>query len=1296
MSTTTFIQQLYSRFLGRDADDAGIAYWLEQFDSHATNAAQASFDFINSPEFSDTVAPIARLYYATLDRIPDAEGLSYWVSEYQKGVSLNEICSGFMASSEFQDNYGDLSDDSAFLEQLYQNVLNRGADSDGLDYWLGLMNQGLSRVEVVDGFANSAEFSAAKSDDIQILLIYHGILGTQPTQTEIDAAIAADAPLSLITQLYINENYAGEAVPGLSSTGVVVDGYVSGATVFIDSNGDGILNNGEVSTTTDAVGNFDFGENAGFGTLVMSGGTDISTGQAFEGTMTAPSGSTVVNPLTTLITLLSQTSDTNIEQAAATVLSTLGLESGVDLLNYDPIAEVTKAGASSAEINIALAIQAVAVQINTLVSQTAALLDGAGVSADEAAAINTAYMALAEMIGNNNGTNNGPLDLSSNTIIKQVIENAATEAGADASQSSAVESLSGDAAQTIANINQAINDAVNNNSNGTDVLSEMAAVQIVAENIENEMEAGAETGDVSTTTSSTQGSSFSDAVDNAGSDVGDVDGDGDTDTITTTTTTTPASGGGGGGTPAPTLTFTVSHDAINHVVTFAGTATGDITISWNGDIATFSRGGISASTSVDYDPSPKPVITLAAGQTLSTTAAELNAITNMSIAGDGNLTLTGMSTIAELNGFTHSGVNGTKTYSISDTAVNLLAADMSIVNGAVNITVTDNATIAQAISIQQFSNTGSTSYSLEDTASALAGANASIVNGTVNITVTDNVTIAQATTIQQMSNSGSTSYSLEDTAAALVGANASILNGATNIAATDNATIAQATILQQSSNSGSTSYSIEDTSANLLSNGAAEPITSATTVIVTGNAAGTLSVADTTLLKTLTTVDSWSYSLSDTFANLTSSDGDNAIASAIAITATGDTSLTDAQHDALIAKTTANGSNTLTLSDAASITAMSSVENYILGDFSNSIILSDSGHNITGGSGDDSITNGAGIDTLNGGAGDDLFIYQSSAQLFSANSLVDTIDGGEANDSIAISSNGESTFAITATDSFANKIAGIEKIVASELVEGPISLVLNDNAFEAGITTIDLSLDGDAGTNYINTIDVRNETDVNNGWTLIGSSWNDDFYDGVGADIMTGGDGSDTFNLNTNTDDNIRDTIIYTEASDGSISGSYSGLDIINGFDLNAGDNTDDRIAIDGSLETLLDNNNDLNLQSTASNGIDGGNESLGIAVNDELTILLDTELEIDGSAIWESGFVSLIAELDEEIDFSSFDNGDSHLFVANFSSSEAALILYTDTNGDDLIEANDIQLLGMIGGINETTGMVAGDIVII
>ncbi|MDP1558064.1 MAG: calcium-binding protein, partial [Nitrosomonas sp.] len=68
------------------------------------------------------------------------------------------------------------------------------------------------------------------------------------------------------------------AAKALFETGVsgnVIDGYVKGATVFADLNGDGILNAGEVSTTTDAFGNFKFPAGAtGFGNLISTGGTD--------------------------------------------------------------------------------------------------------------------------------------------------------------------------------------------------------------------------------------------------------------------------------------------------------------------------------------------------------------------------------------------------------------------------------------------------------------------------------------------------------------------------------------------------------------------------------------------------------------------------------------------------------------------------------------------------------------------------------------------------------------------------------------------------------------------------------------------------------------------------------------------------------------------------------------------------------------------------------------------------------------------------------------------------------------
>jgi len=219
MNTATFIEQLYTKFLGRNSDTAGLAYWGDQIDSNKLNAAQVTQLFIDSQEFTGHVSPIAQIYYAALGRIPDAEGLLYWVNTYQKGHSLTEISESFVQSDEFENNYkASLSDNSKFLELLYNNVFGRAADSEGKAYWLDKMNNGINRAEVVTNFANSGEFFSLKSEDIKVLLKYHGIIGTQPTQAEIDAAKSANDPIELINQLYTSDSYKGVTVPGLSNT----------------------------------------------------------------------------------------------------------------------------------------------------------------------------------------------------------------------------------------------------------------------------------------------------------------------------------------------------------------------------------------------------------------------------------------------------------------------------------------------------------------------------------------------------------------------------------------------------------------------------------------------------------------------------------------------------------------------------------------------------------------------------------------------------------------------------------------------------------------------------------------------------------------------------------------------------------------------------------------------------------------------------------------------------------------------------------------------------------------------
>jgi VCBS repeat-containing protein len=160
--------------------------------------------------------------------------------------------------------------------------------------------------------------------------------------------------------------------------GAVADGYLAGATLFADSNANalrdwidaGLMNGvwdageGEAWTTTDAGGNFsfDFGDPAA--TLVTIGGTDISTGMAFTGSLSAPAGSTIVNPLTTLVAATIKQASLAPAAAVAAVRMALGLPAAIDLTTYDPLAQ-TAGDATALQVQKAAATVANLIVVST-------------------------------------------------------------------------------------------------------------------------------------------------------------------------------------------------------------------------------------------------------------------------------------------------------------------------------------------------------------------------------------------------------------------------------------------------------------------------------------------------------------------------------------------------------------------------------------------------------------------------------------------------------------------------------------------------------------------------------------------------------------------------------------------------------------------------------------------------------------------------------------------------------------------------------------------------------------------
>jgi VCBS repeat-containing protein len=205
---------------------------------------------------------------------------------------------------------------------------------------------------------------------------------------------------------------AGDGQSQLGTTGKLVDGYIAGATVFADANGNGVLDAGEVSTTSDAQGNFVLV--GGTGTLVSIGGTDISTGLA-AGKLSAPEGSTVITPLTTLVVALGGD-----QEASNKVSAAFGLSSNLDLTTFDPVS-AAQAGDTASVAAVAAGIKTLAT-VNLIASAVGGTDSGQYQQAFSAALTNVANQISALPDGQS-------LNLSDTAVVKSLVTTTGNDVG---------------------------------------------------------------------------------------------------------------------------------------------------------------------------------------------------------------------------------------------------------------------------------------------------------------------------------------------------------------------------------------------------------------------------------------------------------------------------------------------------------------------------------------------------------------------------------------------------------------------------------------------------------------------------------------------------------------------------------------------------------------------------------------------------------------------------------------------------------------------------------------------------
>lgn len=109
-----------------------------------------------------------RLYAAAFDRRPDEAGLRHWVGALDEGMERDALADAFVASDEFAARYGPDLTDEAYVAELYERVLLRPADSDGLGFWLDQLSSGaLDRGDLVMEFSESGENVALVAPDLE-------------------------------------------------------------------------------------------------------------------------------------------------------------------------------------------------------------------------------------------------------------------------------------------------------------------------------------------------------------------------------------------------------------------------------------------------------------------------------------------------------------------------------------------------------------------------------------------------------------------------------------------------------------------------------------------------------------------------------------------------------------------------------------------------------------------------------------------------------------------------------------------------------------------------------------------------------------------------------------------------------------------------------------------------------------------------------------------------------------------------------------------------------------------------
>jgi hypothetical protein len=195
----------------------------------------------------EDIEALVELYIAYFDRAPAAEGLGYWGTRFDDGMTLPEIAESFFVQPETQRTYdtflndeGGLIDTGAFVKAVFNNVLGR--DPSG-PYWVNELDNNpeitpaifilalLNGAKGVTGGASDKAYLETKTDIGVYFAAIKGLSHRDDTISVMNlydgSAASVTAAVDEIDRLHLEAGYpyAGEFLMPL--VGVIDDPFAT-------------------------------------------------------------------------------------------------------------------------------------------------------------------------------------------------------------------------------------------------------------------------------------------------------------------------------------------------------------------------------------------------------------------------------------------------------------------------------------------------------------------------------------------------------------------------------------------------------------------------------------------------------------------------------------------------------------------------------------------------------------------------------------------------------------------------------------------------------------------------------------------------------------------------------------------------------------------------------------------------------------------------------------------------------------------------------------------------------------